>query len=99
MLRAIEEIKDLGTVKYGQTYNFEMEVENTLEKDMIINKLAVSCSSCTTATMDRKVKGLQKAKVKVTYKPGVVGNSQKWIDIRYDNDQVLRLNFKAMVNA
>lgn len=98
MLKAKEELKDLGTIKFGQVYNFEFEIENTLEKDMVINKVQVSCSSCTTATMPKKVKGKEKVIMKVTYKPGTTGTTSKWIDIRYDGDQVLRVNFKAAID-
>lgn len=90
---------DLGTIKFGQIYEFEYEITNTLGKDMIINKVQVSCSSCTKATMPRKIKGKQKAILKVTYTPGAVGNSNKWIDILYDGDQHLRITFKAVVNG
>ena len=98
MLKAKEVEKDLGIIKFGQIYNFEFDIENTLEKDMVINKLQVSCSSCTTATLPKKLKGLSKSKMKVTYKPGVAGTASKWIDIIYDGDQVLRVKFKAIVN-
>jgi hypothetical protein len=99
MLIATEQLKDLGTVNFGQIQNFEFEIENTLEKDMVINKIQVSCTSCTTATMPKKVRGKEKVIMKVTYKPGAVGKTNKWIDIRYDGDQILRVNFKALVNG
>ena len=99
MLRAKEELKDLGTIQFGQVYNFEFEIENTLDKDMVINKVQVSCNSCTTATITKKIKGKEKATLKVTFTPGVTGISNKWIDIRYDTDQILRVKFKAIVNG
>ena len=99
MLIAKEELKDLGTIQFGQVYNFEFDIENTLEKDMVINKVQVSCNSCTKATITKKIKGKEKATLKVTFTPGAVGSTNKWIDIRYDTDQILRVKFKATVNG
>ena len=97
-LKALEATKDLGTLKFGQVYNFEFDITNTLPKDMVIDKVQVSCSSCTTATMDKKVKGNSTAKLKVTYTPGVVGPTSKSVNIKYDKDQVLTVQFKGVVN-
>lgn len=97
MLIVKEEIKDIGNVVFGRPVTFEIEVHNTLEKDMIVNKVQVSCASCTTATMPKKVRGKESVNMKVTYKPGVLGNIAKWVDIVYDNDQLLRVKFKGVV--
>lgn len=99
MLTVDKKELDLGTITFGKVYDFEYEITNTLGKDMVINKIQVSCSSCTTATLPRKIKGGNSAKMKVKFTPGVVGNASKWIDIIYDTDQVLRVNFKAVVNG
>lgn len=99
MLTTNEQLKDLGIIEFGKVYNFEFDIINTLGKDMIINKVQVSCTSCTKATLPRKIKGNESAKMKVTFTPGITGNTSKWIDIIYDNDQVLRVNFKAVVNG
>ena len=98
MLKANVEPFDIGEMKFGKSYDFTFEVTNELDKDMVINKIQVSCNSCTKATMPNKVKGNQTAKVNVKFTPGVTGNVSKWIDIRYDDDQVLRLKFIGVVN-
>lgn len=97
-LKALEATKDLGALKFGQVYNFEFDITNTLEKDMVINKIQVSCSSCTTATMDRKVRGNTTAKLKVIYTPGALGTTSKTVTIRYDKDQLLTVTFKGVVH-
>lgn len=99
MLIASEQVKDLGVIEFGKVYDFEIEITNTLGKDMIVNKVQVSCASCTKATLPRKIKGNESAKMKVTFTPGITGNTSKWIDVIYDTDQTLRVNFKAVVNG
>lgn len=90
---------DLGTLKYGKTYTFKYMVTNNSPKNMVINKLQTSCSSCTKATMSKLLKENQTTEMKVTYTPGSVGNQLKWVDIIYDSDQHLRVEFKAIVNG
>lgn len=99
MLTANKELIDLGTIQFGKVYNFECEITNTLDKDMVIDKIRTSCSSCTKATLAKKIKGKSSEVLKVTFTPGVTGNTSKYVDILYDNDQVLRVNFKASVDA
>jgi len=99
MLKVNEEVKDLGTIQYGTVHSFEIEVENTTAKDVPINKVQVSCSSCTKATITKLIKGSSKEKLKVTFTPGVVGQTNKWVDLIYDGDQTLRIKFKALVNG
>lgn len=99
MLTTKTETVDLGVIKFGKVYEFEYEIANTIGKDMLINKVQVSCSSCTSATLPKKIKGNDTAIMKVKYTPGTVGNALKYINILYDNDQVLRVNFKAVVNG
>src|SRR5688572_29944964 len=99
MLTTNKELIDLGTINFGKVYNFEYEITNTLSKDMVIDKIRTSCSSCTSATLPKKIKGNSTAALKVTFTPGVTGNASKHVDVLYDNDQVLRVSFKAVVNA
>ena len=99
MLTVKQNELDLGTIQFGKVQNFEFEFTNTLPKDMVINKIQVSCTSCTVATMTKKIKGNQSATMKVQYTPGAVGLSNKWIDVVYDGDQVIRVKFKAVVNG
>lgn len=90
---------DLGTIQFGKVYEFEYTLTNTVGKDMVINSLKPSCSSCTKASITKKIKGNDSAKMKVTYTPGAVGKALKSIDILYDGDQYLKVTFKAMVNG
>lgn len=99
MLKVDKKEIDLGTIQFGKVYNFEYEITNTVGKDLKVDKLQVSCQSCTKATMPSKIKGNESAKMKVTYTPGAIGNTLKYVDIMYDNDQVLRVTFKAVVNG
>lgn len=99
MLTAKESTIDLGTLEFGKVYQFTYDITNSLNKDMAINKLQVSCTSCTEAKFVKSVKGNATETLKVTYTPGSVGNQSKWVDIVYDNDQRLRVQFKAVVNG
>lgn len=99
MLKALEETIDLGTIEYGKVYNFHYEIVNESPKDLVINKIQVSCTSCTQGKFVNKLAAGAKDKLKVTYTPGSVGNQSKWVDVVYDNDQRLRVQFKAVVNG
>lgn len=90
---------DLGVLQYGKPHTFECLITNTLGKDMIINKVQVSCNSCTKATFVKKLEGNKEAPLKITFTPGSVGNQSKWVDVVYDSDQKLRIEFKAVVNG
>jgi hypothetical protein len=98
MLTLKQEVVDLGMVKFGSPRTFEVEVTNTLGKDMPVNRLQVSCSSCTKAHLPTKIKGNETVMMKITYTPGIVGETSKYVDVVYDKDQVLRVKFKATVH-
>jgi len=99
MLTVDKEEIDLGTVQFGKVYEFEYEVTNTQAKDAVVNRVQASCSSCTKANITKRIKGNETVKMKVTYTPGAVGKSSKRIDVVYDNDQILKVSFKAIVNG
>ena len=98
MLKVNQQLIDLGTIKFGKVYTFEYEITNTVGNDIPIDKVRVSCSSCTQATLPKKIKGNETVTMKVTYTPGVIGPTSKAVDVLYDGDQVLKVQFKAEVN-
>lgn len=98
-LKAKEPTKDLGEIKLGQVYNFEYEIENTLPTDVKIDKVQTSCSSCTSAKIDSSIKGNSTNLLKVTFTPGVLGQTTKRVSIMYDKGSVLVVDFKGVVNG
>lgn len=93
MLITDEQLKDLGDLKYGQVYKFNYKLVNAGDNDVHINKLQVSCSSCTTASINKKiVKPGEEVLVNVTFTPGTINKQRKHIDVLYDSTG-LRLEF------
>lgn len=95
MLVTEEPIKDLGRIKFGQINRFTYKLTNVGDKEIVIKKLSVSCSSCTTASSTKKtVKPGEDTLINVTFTPGTIAKQKKHIDVLYD-DKGLRLEFIA----
>ncbi len=96
MLVAKEQMRDLGRIKFGTINKFSFILLNRGNKDVVIKKAIVSCSSCTQAVIkNRVVRPMSDSAINVTFTPGTIGKQKKHIDIIYDNDQNLRLDFIA----
>lgn len=95
MLVTEEPVKDLGRIKFGQINRFTYKLTNVGDKEVVIKKLSVSCSSCTTASTPKKtVRPGEDIIINVTFTPGTVNKQKKHIDVLYDNTG-LRLEFTA----
>lgn len=100
MLTAIEPTKNLGKLKYGKPSGFNFQIKNQSGREIKINKIVVGCGSCTKASTTKEI--LQPGEdgiINVTFTPGSTGNQTKHISVRYDESQVLKLEFTAEVYA
>lgn len=96
MLVAQEPTKSLGKVKFGKPTNFSYCLENTGDRTIEINKLIVGCNSCTKAyTKKTSLKSGESTTIEVTFTPGSLGEQKKWITVRWNETQDLKLSFTA----
>lgn len=87
---------DLGYIKFGNPTKFEYTITNNSDKDILINKIAVGCSSCTVAKVSNfRVKPNIPETISVNFTPGTLGKQKKHIDVLYE-DKTLRLEFNAV---
>lgn len=104
MLTPNQQNIELGKVKFGKDYNFYYIITNTYPEHVTLVRLAVGCSSCTTASCDKNVllPG-ETAKVNVKFTPGSLGIASKYVDIQHlvgEKSEVLstRVTFKGVVS-
>lgn len=103
MLVADNEIKMLGTLKFGVTKNFTYTLTNNYNISVNIDKIAVGCNSCTKASIDKTViPAGEQAIISVAFTPGSTGLASKNLSILYRTGNVQRpplgLQFKANIN-
>jgi len=92
--------KDLGRLKYGRPTTFNFQVKNEGPRTLKIDKLTVGCGSCTKARiLKTSIAPDEEVLIEATFTPGSIGPQTKHITIRYDNDQVLQLQFTADVHT
>ena len=85
MLQAVSNEFSLGSVPLNAVRNFKYTVINTSDKLITINKLTVSCGTCTKASMDTaQIPPNGKADVNVIYTPNSTGLNRKRISIDYN---------------
>lgn len=100
MLRSNEVNKDLGSIKFGKIQQFSYSLTNEGTEEVNIRKVVVSCSSCTVATASKnKVKVGETIQINVTFTPGTVGLQKKYVEILYNRDEKIKLEFKAQSHA
>lgn len=100
MLTTREPKRDLGRIKFGKPTKFTIPVKNDGDLPIKIDKLVVGCGSCTEANVGNTMIYVgQEVLVNVKFTPGSVGPQTKHISVRYDSDQILRLEFTADVYA
>lgn len=99
MLRAHEQDIDLGALKYGVPFTFRYTLYNTGPETVVITKLIKQCHSCTEAqTSTMQISPGDPGYISATFTPGHLGSTKKSISVLYNNDQVLKLTFKADVH-
>lgn len=96
MLTTTQSPINLGDIKFGKTVKFSFDVKNCGQQPIEITKLWVGCSSCTKATT-RKVRLAdgECSTVDVEFTPGSLGPQNKSVQIQWNGNQVLKLEFTA----
>lgn len=96
MLVTDNPVRDLGLVKFGQVVRFQYTLTNQSDEDVLVDKVRVSCSSCTVAMLSSmRIKAKSDATLKVNFTPGTLGKHKKHVDILYNKDKLLTVSFNA----
>lgn len=96
MLNAVEQSKSLGSIKKGAPYSFKFTVYNEGAFPITITKIAVGCGSCTKAsTAKTLLNPKESTDVNVVFTPGVAGPQNKYVNVYWNKDNVLKLTFTA----
>lgn len=96
MLVAKEPLKELGKVKFGKDTKFTFCLENDGHNTITINKLIVGCNSCTKAYVKKtSLQSGESTLIEVTFTPGSLGAQKKFITVRWNETNDLKLMFTA----
>lgn len=103
MLTVDNEVKMLGVLKYGKTYNFTYTLHNNYNITVNIDKIVAGCNSCTKTSINKmEILPGEEAILTVAFTPGSVGINVKNLSVLYRTGHVQRpslgLQFKANVN-
>ena len=94
-----EPIKSLGEIRFGKSTSFKYSVTNEGSNPLEITKIVVGCGSCTKAsTTKTKLLPGETSEIDVQFTPGSIGSQKKYITVKYDDIQVLSLQFTADVH-
>ena len=92
---------DLGTIQINKKHSFPALVRNDTDSVITINKLKVSCSSCTEAKIRKnQLQPKEDVLIDVTFKPTTLGVHDKFIAIYYTENNIemeYKFVFKALV--
>lgn len=98
MLTTQEPTKDLGVLKYGKSENFNYVLKNESSEPLHIEKVIVGCGSCTTAKVYKtNINPGDTTILQASFTPGSTGKQTKYIQVRYNSDSILKLEFTADV--
>lgn len=87
---------DLGRIPFGKPTHFQFDVKNTGKVPLQITKLWVGCSSCTTASCRKaKLADGECTTIDVTFTPGTKGPQKKNVQVQWNGNQVIKLEFVA----
>ena len=96
MLVAVDTVKDLGKVKKGKAYPFQFTLKNNSETTITIDRISVGCGSCTKASTSKVSIGPgDTSKIDVIFTPGSTGTQQKFVNVQWNRDNLLKLTFTA----
>jgi hypothetical protein len=96
MLVANEPIKNLGKVKFGKPHAFTFCVQNIGNGIIEITKIQVGCGSCTTAHVkNTHLRSGESTDINVVFTPGSTGEQKKFITVKWNNINDLKLSFTA----
>ena len=80
----VNNTKYLGEIKFGEPQYFKYELTNNSTSSVSIEKLVVSCASCTKAEIDKwELHREETANISVTFTPGALGLQSKRINVVY----------------
>lgn len=93
------QVTNLGALKFGKPYNFNLIVKNTGDSPVTVNKISVGCTSCTKAKMAKNILGAgEEGIVEVEFTPGTLGTQRKSVTLSFDGDSY-RMEFIANVES
>lgn len=97
MLTTTQSPLNLGNVKFGKPVKFSFDVKNSGHQPIQITKLWVGCSACTTATTKKvMLADGECTTINVVFTPGSIGNQNKNVQVQWNGNQVLKLEFTAV---
>ena len=96
MLVAVDTVKDLGKVKKGSPYSFQFALRNNGQNEVIIDRISVGCGFCTKASTSKvKLGPGDTSNIDVIFTPGSTGTQQKFVNVQWNRDNLLKLTFTA----
>jgi len=96
MLVASPSTIDLGRIPFGRPVPFSFTVRNTGQVPVEITKLWVGCSSCTKAeTKKAMLADGECTTIDVVFTPGSIGAQKKNVQVQWNGNQVIKLEFTA----
>ncbi len=96
MLTITQSPLDLGNIPFGKAFPFSFTVTNTGKTPVEITKLWVGCSSCTKAsTTKAKLAEGECTTINVVFTPGTIGPQKKNVQVQWNGNQVVKLEFTA----
>lgn len=96
MLTATPTSIDLGRIPFGKANTFHFTVTNNGKVPIQITKLWVGCSSCTKASARKAMLADGECTtIDVIFTPGSVGKQNKNVQVQWNGNQVIKLEFTA----
>jgi len=96
MLVASPATIDLGKIKFGKPTSFNFTVKNDGNTPVQITKLWVGCSSCTKAECKKAMLADGECTtIDVVFTPGTIGQQRKNVQVQWNGNQVIKLEFTA----
>lgn len=96
MLTASPTSINLGSIPFGKPKEFSFTVKNEGKVPVQITKLWVGCSSCTKATAKKAMLADGECTtIDVIFTPGTVGTQNKNVQVQWNGNKVIKLEFTA----
>lgn len=87
---------DLGRIPFGKPTHFQFDVKNAGKVPVQITKLWVGCSSCTKASCRKAMLADGECTtIDVTFTPGTIGTQRKNVQVQWNGNEVIKLEFTA----
>ena len=96
MLVAVNTVKELEKIKKGSPYSFQFILKNDGQSSVLIDRISVGCGSCTKASTSKvNVNPGETSSIDVVFTPGSTGTQQKFVNVQWNGDNLLKLTFTA----